>query len=118
MVFLAEQGISSAPDDIVGRYPVNLRKTGLASSWGWAGCGFVSDPFAFWNMKRFGCAVLTDITHSGGVAGAERSGAEANPGFRATRCFQRQRRCVHVRMIFRRGRKLYRLESEWRYFPG
>ena len=62
--FLPNSCISSAPDDIAGRHPVNLRKNRLASHWGRAGWGIVSDPFAFWNVKRFGCAVLTERTGS------------------------------------------------------
>ena len=66
-LFLANSSIRSALDDIAGRYPVNLRKRSGGSDWKRVGWEDISDPFAFWNVKISGCAVLTDITLSGGV---------------------------------------------------
>ena len=56
--------ISSPPDDIAGRYPVNLRKRSGGSDWKRGGWEDVTDAFAFWKVKRFGCAVLTERTGS------------------------------------------------------
>jgi hypothetical protein len=67
IIFLPNSSIRSALDDIAGRYPVNLRKSSGGSDWRRVGWEDDSDPFPFWNVKISGCAVLTDITLSGGV---------------------------------------------------
>jgi DNA (cytosine-5)-methyltransferase 1 len=78
IVSLENIGISSPPHDIAGRYPVNLRKRSGGSAWKRGGWEDVTYPFAFWNVKMSGCAVLTERTGSPIVC----FGTRKHPGLR------------------------------------